>query len=752
MSAAAPERGLRASDRSAIAVVFAVCLAALTLTPLTQDHTFVGQSWLLILIIGGLSALLRRLGLGSLLVVVVQAVVWLIGIVVLATRMAALTGQGPIAQVIAEYGAAVVHMRDQSAPMEPNDGVRLMLVSALGLIAIVADLLVLGVDRPAFGIAPLAGVYLVPALGLSVDTGAWPLLLIALGYLAILVAGGLNANARWTRGLSLDTARGAGSADPVVWRAAGLIGLPTVVLTLILGLIVPTISLGGIGLGSGTGSGNGPIQLNDPTLDLKRNLTQPSDRPLLSYRTTGNQGQYLRLASLPAFSSAGWQNSESQVVSGPDFPAVPGLADNSGADRTTTISISDFDSEYLPMPYAPRRLEANGRWSIDTNSLVVISSARSARARSSATSGLGYTVQSQDVNPSATELANAGVGTPADASVTAQVPTDVPGSIIQLTNRITDGATTPAARAAAIQDYLRDPDNFTYSTAPQPGNGYQALTNFLFRDKRGYCEQFAATMALMARIEGIPSRVAVGFLPGEQNGDTWTISVHDTHAWPELYFADYGWVRYEPTPSTVTGRAPSWTQAAAQAAPSAAPSAEASSEPSAPSVAPADPTQNQADQSQNQADTTSSGHLARTLLIGFGALLVLLILAAPATIRVRRRNSRFDAEQSAADQVEAAWSEVRDDVIDLGRPWPNGSPRAIGAELADRLEPAESASVGQLAVLVERSRYARSFSGPTDPAELAARTSAIRRGLAEPLSRRTRLRSRLLPRSVFRRR
>lgn len=744
--------GLRPSDRSAIAVVLAVGLAALTLTPLTQDHTFLGPSWLLILIVGVLSAGLRRFGLGSVPVLLTQVVVWVVGVLLLATRMPALTAQGPIAQVFAEYGAAVVHMRDQSAPMEPNDGVRLLLISALGLIAIVADLLVLGVERPAFGIAPLAGVYLVPALGLSVDTGVWPLLLVALGYLAILVAGGLNANARWTRGLSLDTARGAGSADPVVWRAAAMIGVPTVVLTLILGLILPTISLDGVGFGSGTGSGNGPIQLTDPTLDLKRNLTQPTDRPVLSYRTTGDQGQYLRLASLPAFSSAGWQNSESQVVSGPDFPAVPGLIDNSGANRTTTVTISDFDSEYLPMPYAPRRLDASGRWSIDTNSLVVISSARTARARSSATANLTYTVQSQDVNPSATELADAGIGTPADASVTSGVPADVPGSIIQLTQRITANASTPAARAAAIQSYLRNPDNFTYSTAPQPGSGYTALTNFLFRDKRGYCEQFAATMALMARIVGIPSRVAVGFLPGERNGDTWTVSVHDTHAWPELYFADYGWVRYEPTPSTVTGRAPSWTQAASVAAPSAAPTTQASSEPSARSAAPSDAAQNPADRAQNQAGTTSSSHLARSLLIGFGALLLLLILAAPATIRIRRRSSRFEPGRSAADQVEAAWSEVRDDVIDLGRSWPSGSPRAIGAELATKLEPTESASVGALALLVERSRYARSFDEPTSADELAAQTGAIRRGLAEPLNRRARVRSRLLPRSVFRRR
>ena len=60
----------------------------------------------------------------------------------------------------------------------------------------------------------------------------------------------------------------------------------------------------------------------------------------------------------------------------------------------------------------------------------------------------------------------------------------------------------------------------------------------------------------MARVVGIPSRVAVGFLPGEQVGDTWEVSIRDMHAWPELYFAGYGWVRFEPTPAQVTGRRP----------------------------------------------------------------------------------------------------------------------------------------------------------------------------------------------------
>ena len=55
---------------------------------------------------------------------------------------------------------------------------------------------------------------------------------------------------------------------------------------------------------------------------------------------------------------------------------------------------------------------------------------------------------------------------------------------------------------------------------------------------------------VMARQMGIPSRVAVGFLPGHQTSpDTHVVSAHDSHAWPELYFAGVGWVPFEPTPA-----------------------------------------------------------------------------------------------------------------------------------------------------------------------------------------------------------
>ena len=112
---------------------------------------------------------------------------------------------------------------------------------------------------------------------------------------------------------------------PVVWRAAGYLAVPAIVGTIVLGFALPTLSLPGLGFGTGPG-GNGPLQLTDPTLDLRRNLLQPEDRDVIQYQTTAPDGVYLRLASLPQLNANGWSNVQIQLESGQSLPAIPGLS------------------------------------------------------------------------------------------------------------------------------------------------------------------------------------------------------------------------------------------------------------------------------------------------------------------------------------------------------------------------------------------------------------------------------------------
>jgi transglutaminase-like putative cysteine protease len=738
---------MRASDRSAIAVTISVMLACLTVTPLTQDPGFVGLSWVLITAIGATSLGLRRIRLTNGVVLSAQVAILLFYSLALSLTLVSPTsdfGTPWFEHYASLWGAGIEHMRTQASPMEPNDGVKLIFVTVIGMIMILTDLLVSGVGRPAWAIAPPATLFLVPALGLSTDTGVISFCFIAIGYLAILIAEGLNTTARWTRGLSRDSAEGFGTAMPVVWRAAGYLGVPAIVGTIVLGFALPTLSLPGLGFGTGPG-GNGPLQLTDPTLDLRRNLLQPEDRDVIQYQTTAPDGVYLRLASLPQLNANGWSNVQIQLESGQSLPAIPGLSSEPGERQTTTIHVLDFSSQYLPLPYAPRTYEAEGDWRFDANSLTVVNAGR----RAQDLRRLTYSVESVNIEPDSSELNDAVAGTPADAAVTAVIPPDLPDPLVQLANRITADADTPAAKAAAIQAHLRS-NQFIYSTEPLPGSGYEALQNFLLRDRRGYCEQFASAMAMMARVIGIPSRVSVGFLPGERDEEGWKVSIRDMHAWPELYFANHGWVRFEPTPASVTGTAPSWTVQNEDSAESD-PSADPSSEPTADEVSPGTAPSVAPTEQPNVPGQGANARWGRTL-VGAGIALVLLaILAAPATLRVRRRSGRLNGEGRAEEQVEAAWAEIRDTVLDYGGSWPEGSPRAIGDEMAHRLDEEESESMSRVATLVERSRYARSFDHGGSMNELPAMTSEIRRGVAAPADVRRRVMALLFPRSLFRR-
>lgn len=733
---------MRASDRTTAAVVLALFLAGFTLAPLTSDLRYLGASWGFLLVLGVASALLHRARLAAGMVLALQV---LLGALISAGLSLTLswTGDPWYLHYLDLWTGGVEHMQSQGTPMDPNDGVTLIFATAVAALLIVTDLLVTGLHRPAWAIAPIAALFLVPAIGLGTDTGLRSFLLVAIGYLGILVADGLNTTGRWTRGLSRDSAETVG-ATPVVWRAAMLIGVPALAATLVFGTLLPTLSLSGLGFGNGPG-GDGPLQLTDPSLDLRRNLNQPQNKEVIDYKTDAPGGLYLRLASLPQFNASGWSNVQIRLNTGNQLPTVPGLSDASGPERDVRISVHDFQSQYLPMPYAPRTFAAAGDWRYDANSLTVVNGSNDA----SSLRNLTYDVTSVEVAPSAAQLDKALAGTPLDASVTSAIPKDLPEDLIRLTQDVVRGEDTPAAKAAAIQAYLRG-GTFTYDTKPLPGNGYRALENFLLHDRRGYCEQFAASMAMMARIAGIPSRVSVGFLPGKKDGDTWRVSINDMHAWPELYFTGYGWVRFEPTPGSITGSAPAWsvnTSNSSTSKPSEEPSVKPTED--VPSVS------SQATQAPVDPGTTTNADGAfpwgRTLLGSGVGLLVLLLLAAPATIRVRRRSARLAGGQLADEQVEAAWAEIRDTVLDYGGSWPSGSPHVISSQVAHRLDAEESAAIGQVATLVERSRYSRRFDDTAAVVTVPRLTTDIRRGLAAPLSRRRRLLGLLVPRSLFRR-
>jgi hypothetical protein len=116
------------------------------------------------------------------------------------------------------------------------------------------------------------------------------------------------------------------------------------------------------------------------------------------------------------------------------------------------------------------------------------------------------------------------------------------------------GATTPYDQAAAIEAYLRNGSNFTYSLDATTPRDVDPIEYFLFTSHKGYCEFFATAMGDMLRSLGIPTRLVNGFGPGTFDAQTnqFIVRGEDAHTWVEVYFPKYGWIPFEPTADTLS--------------------------------------------------------------------------------------------------------------------------------------------------------------------------------------------------------
>lgn len=191
-------------------------------------------------------------------------------------------------------------------------------------------------------------------------------------------------------------------------------------------------------------------------------------------------------------------------------------------------------------------------------------------AGASPASGDRYTVTAYDPQPSVQEMrqaprafssaylpyteldlpSNGGGATPVStrsAAGIARIEASPYAHVYALARRLRAGATSNYEVAARIDAFLHH--GFTYNEDP-PRATYPLVT-FLLGDRIGYCQQFSGAMALLLRMDGVPTRVAAGFLPGSRNPATglYEVSAQDAHAWVEVYFPEIGWVPFDPTPA-----------------------------------------------------------------------------------------------------------------------------------------------------------------------------------------------------------
>ena len=175
----------------------------------------------------------------------------------------------------------------------------------------------------------------------------------------------------------------------------------------------------------------------------------------------------------------------------------------------------------------------------------------SVRAPYEIPAGSTYSVISEVPNASPDQLRSAGNAYPEGLveAYTGLPPTGLDRTRA-LAGELTAGTTNTYDAVMRMNEYLKTTYKYDLSIPPQEGD-MDAVEYFLFEERRGYCEQFSSSLAVMLRSQGIPARVATGYVSGEYNPFTglYEVKASDAHAWVEVYFPGYGWSTFDPTPS-----------------------------------------------------------------------------------------------------------------------------------------------------------------------------------------------------------
>lgn len=241
---------------------------------------------------------------------------------------------------------------------------------------------------------------------------------------------------------------------------------------------------------------------------------------------------------------------------------------------TSTFNITTvFPIQNLQTPAQPVWVSrpANAHFAVNSDGSIDLSHLK---ADPVLMSGDTYRVEASLTTASQKELREAGTDYP--SWITArylQLPETITPRTIELAESIAANLENPYDITQAVTDFLRT--SLKYSdTVPGAPAGQEPIDWVLFEHKQAFCNYYASAEIVMLRSLGIPARMAVGYAEGERSsiggidniptlgpdgqnipldiqiqGDIFTVRHKDAHAWPEVYFPNFGWVEFEPTVS-----------------------------------------------------------------------------------------------------------------------------------------------------------------------------------------------------------
>ncbi len=446
-----------------------------------------------------------------------------------------------------------------------------------------------------------------------------------------------------------------------------------------------------------------------PFVSIGDRLVEQRDVDL--FKVTTERPSYYRLAGLDTFEGGDWVSRGQNAVD-ERGGTLPGQRPTSGSTQVVNqqFEIQALSGDWAPAAYAPANIIASDvqfSWIAETGSLITDGSV-------SSVSELTYELESVVPLYTSEELRNASTEAPPDiAARYLSIPTDVTPLLAELATSVTAGGATDYDRLILLQDYFQ---GFDYSLDLGVAIG-DPIEQFL-NERRGFCQQFSGTFALMARALNIPSRVAVGFtwgdpVPGQPG--VYQITGRHTHAWPEVYFADLGWVAFEPTPQRGSPAATGYANLpAAQDSESQPDNPFAATTTTAPptglgaSSVPERPFQDPdlAAGGEGVGGGVSSGVNLPLRWIAVALAAIGFVVGLPMIQRLRRQR-RWLAAGTPADQVNSAWADVTEaierqyGILRL----PSETRATFCDRLADRY-PFRSLPMQAFGVLATTARYA----------------------------------------------
>ena len=613
----------------------------------------------------------------------------------------------PSRETWAQFSDEVGLVRDQFptavAPVVYGAGWAALAAIAIGITVLLADTFAFRASARAEALVP-GGVLFVfisalasPRLRVAVTVGV-----VATGVLAVAALRRLHADRQRV------VLRPSGA--PIGLGALAAVAL-AVAVALLAGIVGPRLPTAGAEpLYETRGRGGGTASFTSPLVDIRSRLTNRGSVEL--FRVNADTPSYWRSTTLPEF--------DGQTFTLPNRPLEDvGATGTTDGDRSIRQRIQILSLGGRLIPAAADPLQADGESSGATLDLRINRDTSTLLAPDDLQPGDVFNVVSTAPSPTPDRLRAA--STTAPDEVFLGLPDDLPDVVAETAAQVTAGAPTAYDAAIALQQYFRQ---FEYSLEVQSGHSGSAIETFL-RLRSGYCEQFSATFAAMARTLGIPSRVAVGYTQGTLGSDGfYSVIGKNAHAWPELWFDGIGWVPFEPTPGRGAPGAEAFTGVPAEqddSGPDAPPEGSAAGAPLPTTPPSAVPPTFFDFESQNIPDF---GELPEPGGVPFGAddvagesssspafrlivmLLALVALAAVAPWIARRIVRRVRRPDDPADRVVESWVRARRAVERAGVPGSTSStPTEWVAATADRL-PAANRHLQHLADAVEIAVFA----------------------------------------------